>query len=82
MATPHCNIVADTEKEEDKTKALGQFAKSENHSKLITGLELQNSHLLVVNFESQEKSPQHDEEHEELNQIQHSASLQEKSKIT
>ena len=52
MAIPHCNIVTDTEKEEDKTKLSRQFAKSKNYSKLITGLGLQNNHPLVVNFES------------------------------
>ena len=61
VATSQCNIVADTEKEENKTKVLRHFSKTENHRKVITGLGLQNSHPLVVNLESQEESPQHNE---------------------
>ena len=51
--------MADIEKEEDKTEVSKQFAKSENHSKQITGLELQISYPLIFNLESQEKSLQH-----------------------
>ena len=45
-------LMANREKEEDKTKVSKQFAKSENHSKKITVLELQINHPLLFNLES------------------------------
>ena len=50
-----------------------QFAKSKNYSKQITSQELQDSHKQGANLESQEENPQHIEDLEEQNQIQHSA---------
>ena len=57
VATPHCNVVADIVREEDMTEGLKQLVISKNHCKVITGIELQNNHPLLVNFENEDKNP-------------------------
>ena len=75
-------LMADREEEEDNTEVSKEFARPKKYSKQNTGLELQIIHPLLLNLESQETSPQYDEKHEEIKQIQYSVDLQEQSKST
>ena len=69
-------LMADREEEADETEVSKQFAKPKNYSKQNNGLELQITHPLLLNLESQEISPQHNEKPKELKQIQPSFDIQ------
>ena len=75
-------LMADREEEKDNKRVSKQFAQLKNYSKQHTGLELQIIHPLLLNLESQENIPQHNEKPNELKQIQPSVDLQEQSEST
>ena len=66
---PHPNIVASIDEEENKEKTESKFANSENYSKQITVLEVQNSHKNSADHENQRIKPQNIENLEEQNKI-------------
>ena len=77
MVTPHPNIVAAIDEEENKEKTKRQFANSENDSKQIESLEVQKNYKYSTDHENQRIKPQNIENLEEQNRIQHSTNLQE-----